>query len=1389
MKLDLRPFLRALSRAGAATAAGLLLGSAMIAAAATPLADQPVMSNATVPGNLALALSVEWPTASRTAHTDNYTSASTYLGYFDPNKCYLYKVNTAANGVSATSKGDQSYFYPAGAATDRTCTGANDAKWSGNFLNWASTPTIDPFRWAMTGGRRVVDTVTDTILEKAWHSGQGLFPDRDLTVGEIAGATPYAGATKLTVSVANRGFVMRLTPKDARRPVLGEYWANPNMTGGSPALTIINDPMDNDWGTGSPGSGIGNDNFSARYTSTFFAPETGLYQFRVDSRGDDGVRLYLNDVLVINNWTGGSGNSTKSDTTLLPGVLLTAGQSVDLRLEYAERKNNAEIHLFWQPPSATKFTLFSTDSDATDFTMRVKVCDPSASAGPLEANCKAYGANYKPEGLMQQYAQKIRFSAFGYLNDPDSKRDGGVMRARQKFVGPTITLPGQATVTNAAKEWSETTGIFVGNPDAVDAITTTAATGVTVADSGVMNYLNKFGQLIPGDYKNNDPVSEMYYAVMRYYRNLGNVPAWTDMTGAKASDKTRWVDGFPVITSWDDPIQYSCQRNFVLGIGDIYTWNDKNVAGNTSYNKSEPSMPPQIAADTSVNAVTATDKVGQLQGLGAIGSTDQFFSHDNSAYIAGLAYDANTKDIRPDVTGQSQTVGKQTVQTYWVDVLEQPFQANNQFYLAAKFGGLDQNKLPAGFDPYSFAGTIPLDWWSTSGEKLTDTRTNTVQDRPNNYFAAGRPDTLVAALTSAFEAIGNEIQAFTTSFSLSAAQVTATGTASYAAQYDTKDWTGEVQASEINFAADGTPSLTFKWSSTNTLAMQLAGAGWDTARRVVTWNGSAGKPFRTGNLTVAQSSALDTIYTAGNDSSNYLNYLRGDRSQERTDTDTTKPYRKRSKLLGDIVNAKVTAVGAPVMRYSDVVNPGYANFKTTWSARPTMVYAAANDGMVHAFDGSLTGPTAGVEQFAYVPSAVYQGPSSPATPQLDGLAQLGNPNYLHHYYVDSTPQVFDIDFGKAGGTFTTTSAANSRWRSVLIGGLGKGGKSYYAIDVTDPAAMTSEAAVAGKVLWEFSDPDMGLSYAEPMVIKTKRFGWVVVLTSGYNNADGRGYLFFVHPETGALLQKVSTGTAATGMAYASAFITDFSDGVADAVYAGDLDGQMWRFDVTAAGAYPAPVKLATLTNAGPPGTAQPITTRPLIEIDARTRKRYVMFGTGQLLTSLDIVTGSGQSFYAIIDGTATAFSPADPSLPVTRAQLTALTNLTNGVTLPNTSRGWYLDLGTSSGTAWRLVAEPTAFSGIVAFAPLLPKGDVCSASGQSRIYAIDFATGKSVLTGVSNGYIDVGATVTDLRFVGVDGTVRLVSGDTAGALRNNPFTPPAGVGLRLLNWREVPTVN
>ena len=186
------------------------LGAGSTAVAATELADSPVFSRSSILGNVALALSVEWPTAERAAYPGNndYSSANTYKGYFDPNKCYTYQYHAT---IAANR-----YFVPTGVATNRTCVLANDDKWSGNFLNWAATQTIDPFRLVMTGGYRVRDELSLTVLQKANHPMTGsLYPNKSLNnAATIAGATPFAVST-LNMRVNGAGMDMLFTVSGA----------------------------------------------------------------------------------------------------------------------------------------------------------------------------------------------------------------------------------------------------------------------------------------------------------------------------------------------------------------------------------------------------------------------------------------------------------------------------------------------------------------------------------------------------------------------------------------------------------------------------------------------------------------------------------------------------------------------------------------------------------------------------------------------------------------------------------------------------------------------------------------------------------------------------------------------------------------------------------------------------------------------------------------------------------------------------------------------------------------------------------------------------------------------------------------------------------------------
>ncbi len=1281
----------------------VLLTTVPLASRAVDLADQPLFSTTNVPGNVLLALSVEFPTALSPAYLAGYSASSTYIGYFDPEKCYRYSYNS--------SKPSESYFVPDSKASSHACSSSSSkALWSGNFLNWASMGALDAFRKGMTGGHRAVDTATNTVLEKTYNFNSGAqtpanAPDKTITGSELVrGATPF-GWTSATTKVWHQGTAMLIT--------------------GTKIVKGVADPdIDTPCRTGTTCVDVG-------------SPDTPIRPLTPDGS----TSLYYN------------AQSSAAGTA-----------------------DEAKVYKVY---------------------IRVKVCDPGVG---VESNCTAYGSNYKPEGLMQAYSSKLRFSAFGYLNVPDydktKQRDGGVMRARMKYVGPNKTVPGSTPVVNPNAEWDAATGVFVTNPDASDASSTISTFGLSsgaVPNSGVVNYLNKFGSTL-GDYKSFDPVSELYYAGLRYYKNAGNLKSYTDGT----TDKN--ADGFPVITNWDDPILYSCQKNFVLGIGDVNTHSDRNfegATGKTAYEGS--SAAPTI---TSKDVTEATNMVGTLEGISGLAGIAPNKDKSNSFYIAGLAYDAHTVDFRADIKD------KQTVSTYWLDVLEYERYKNkskNMYWLAAKYGGFT---LPDGFSPYSTGNsstTLKDGAWYTNKEVLEDTTDKVIDKRPDNYFAASQADKMIEGLQAAFEKITSEADSVaSTALSTVSPNVANDGTVSYAASYNPGNWTGQITATKVTFNGEGTPTTQQKWE-----ARALLDADGATGRKIVTCCTSAGAalPFTFSSLSGATLSSRTNYSTFANvpgvDSNsqsvaNYISYLRGDRSQELKNGGA---YRNREHLLGDIVSSKPVAVGVPAFPYHDNYNPGYTAFKkahTIDRKRKTVVYVGANDGMLHAFDGSIDTSTSGHELFAYVPSFVYGDSRTAGT---SGLASLGKSSYSHHYFVDSTPDYFDVDLSRTKGA--TNSSPD--WRTLLIGGLGKGGKGYYAIDVTDPTTWTSEPNVAGKVLWEFTDPRMGYSYGRPSVVKTKKHGWVVIFTSGYNNSDGVGYFFIVNPRNGALLEAVATpkGSVASPLNIGdhTAYVPDYSDMTADAVYAGDLMGNVWRLDLTGTdGDYGPPEAIASLTNAS--GGAQPVTVRPLVEMDPSSKKRYVLIGTGKLLADSDMRNGSVQSFYAIVDGTGaygkfytTSTLPSGVGFPIYRRSLEPNTNLLKGIgSAPVSPMGWYFDLPTSNGIAQRVNVTPTANRGIVAFVANLPNGEACKPDGKGALYAATFTDGQTVLTSSEGGDLvpsvePINGILTEVVINRVKGKLRLYFGGGVGGGTSVIGKAPANLstagGLKQLNWRGV----
>jgi type IV pilus assembly protein PilY1 len=593
----------------------------------------------------------------------------------------------------------------------------------------------------------------------------------------------------------------------------------------------------------------------------------------------------------------------------------------------------------------------------------------------------------------------------------------------------------------------------------------------------------------------------------------------------------------------------------------------------------------------------------------------------------------------------------------------------------------------------------------------------------------------------------------------------------YRARFETV-WSGNVKKIEID-PATGEEVKTL-WDASFVLGSKLKATvatpqPWFTSRIIVTRD-ATGKPvpFLWAKLSASQQGSL----APGNATrgQNILAFLRGSTEKE---SDTKKGgFRERaSSFLGDIVNSQPVYVGPPAAPYNDTSDVGYSGFKASNKDRAKRVYVGANDGMLHAFDDAT-----GDEAWAYVPPALYRKPDDvPAAITYPGLlGALAFPtNELeskHRFLVDGPIRVTDVDFSGGSGT---------DWRSLLVAGLGKGGKSFSAIDVTDPGSVKTEDDAAAKLLWEFNDADLGYSFGRPLITKTNAFGkkWLVVVSSGYNNATGVGKLWFLDAKTGAVLKMLSTNAgssdAPSGLAQIAGYTKSYWNYLSEQIYGGDLLGNFWRFDVSDADEANWKVeKLATFTSPTD-GSAQSITTPPQIEIDiANGIDRWVFVGTGRLLAESDRDRAQVQTMYALRDGT--TYAPKTLAGTLSRGDLVAVTDAKGLGSRPD--NGWYDDLPTTPIGQRILVAPQAAVSVVVYTASYPPPPDEPCAPGLGAfLYAREFARGRSLLFADGGGLLE--SVRIDDGSVGIDVQAIPPSDDGPATGVPPPWgSPPPGVG-------------
>ncbi|MBL8296849.1 MAG: hypothetical protein JNN30_00755 [Rhodanobacteraceae bacterium] len=641
----------------------------------------------------------------------------------------------------------------------------------------------------------------------------------------------------------------------------------------------------------------------------------------------------------------------------------------------------------------------------------------------------------------------------------------------------------------------------------------------------------------------------------------------------------------------------------------------------------------------------------------------------------------------------------------------------------------------------------------TDDDRKIDDMWHAAINSRGRFFVSNNPAELAQALVDIVSNITAR-RATATAATVSLPIVTAS-TEAFKASFDTSDWSGSV----AKFAVDqGTGQAVGDalWD-----AAPLLTARTPASRSIFTWDANSsprrGIPLLWGSLNSAQRAALEdnpTTTAVDNDNlgSQRVDYLRGERARE-----TVAPFmRRRSSLMGAVINSQPAYLSGPVGLFQDNFPAGsaeavaagangegatYAKFAASVSRRAPTVFVGSNDGMVHAIN-ALNGQ----ERFAYMPNMLIMNKKA---------AEYTNPNHSQLVPgVDSRLRLQDVFI-------------RGQWRTVLVGSMRLGGRGVFALDVTDPASFNES-----NVLWEFSHTSaggaaLGYTYDSANILRLNNGKWVVLVSSGYfptTNLDPRGEpdpassdpnkdktsLFVLDLETGARIAEIQTATApqsvplSFGLSTPAAYDID-SNQIDDIAVAGDLVGNLFRFDLSASDPAQWKVDLMFKTYTTTPSQTnattlprQPITSMPIALRDTQRNGDAIwVVGTGKYLgkedrTAIGVASNVGpQAIYGIRD-----YGTASANYPILPAQLTAQTltqpsatsrSLTTNA-IGTSSRGWAIPLNISSEPGERVVftAKPIYSLNIAVVNTVIPRGsDPCNPAFRGASIVIDGATGGS----------------------------------------------------------------
>ena len=814
------------------------------------------------------------------------------------------------------------------------------------------------------------------------------------------------------------------------------------------------------------------------------------------------------------------------------------------------------------------------------------------------------------------------------------------------------------------------------------------------------------------------------------YQNIGRYFDKADTGTLNSGNANLGITNSSPILS--EPQGGSCQQNFAVVVSDGF-WRNESISVGNDDNDSGPT--------------TSTWDGGS-------------YSDSWSNTLADVAMRYYEKDLATGLPGEVKIIP---------GVDENPEQHLVGFMVAFGIDGTLTANPPNTTDP--FAWPQP----SQNQPSTIDDMRHAAWNSRGEFLSAKKPGDLINKLASALSAIDSRAgTAAAVNFNSNELD---TGAQLYLTQFNTEDWSGDMLAFDIETSGPNigdviTPEA---WATSTSLDART-NASVIADRVIYTYDGTDGKTLLWGSLTNAQKDDFRTNPDSTLEASPFtvaqkrLDYFRGDRSEEVGVSGATLNFRARGSRMGDVVHSGPTYVEKPNEPFLDIDPFGvdgkrYSQFKAAQNSRKGVVYVGANDGMLHGFDATASG----AEIMAYVPSTLFSSGTAE-----DGLHYLSDPGYVHKYYVDSTVSTGDAFILTAAG-----GGVGSRdWTTVLVGGLRGGGKGVFALDVTDPSFSNNDTDAASHVLWEFNESDiinagsglseLGFTFSQPKITLMNNGKWAAIFGNGYNSAHGEASLIILYLEGGLdgtwtagtdyEIIRTGVGNSTTPNGLGQVTLVDLDgDIVVDRIYAGDIRGNLWAFDVTGTSgwqiAHPETtgtrVPLFTATDDIPqtPGTLQQITvkaaiTRTETTTTTNTPNVLVIFGTGQYLTSADPTNTDDQSLYAVWDA---GQGSLDKDNLVEQTLTNAATAPTTGLRVMSDNTVTYADTGTSTGVyGWyfdlpdsgeRLNIDPIIIGDQVLFGTIVPDSDPCDAGGTGWIMVVDTQNGGEP----TGGGIDVNA--------------------------------------------------